>query len=147
MIISSNSEAVVEAIIEFSNEFSSNVTSSVTTVERMEKSYHEIKSALSSIPTDLEAATVVSHGLMKNMARRDLHRLLQGILRLEAILAQSVELLIMNGKAALSFTVPKEGLDHQQVKDVCHANQQISASLNLLSRLQDDMLRSIRSRH
>ncbi|PBQ02161.1 hypothetical protein CCL17_12460 [Pseudomonas congelans] len=142
----SNNETRVESLIEFSKEFSIYVTSSVTAVENVESSIHGIKTALSSIPSDLGADNVVSHELMQNIARRDLHLLLKEIIRIEAVLAQSLELLIKYGNAALNLTFPQERLDHQQGIYLYIANKQVAADLGLLIKLQLYMLASIRSR-
>lgn len=146
MTLLSNHETRVESLIEFSKEFSIYVTSSVTAVENVESSIHGIKAALSSIPNDLGTDNVVSHELMQNIARRDLHLLFKEIIRIEAVLAQSLELLIKYGNAALNLTVPQERLDHQQGTYLYIANQQVAADLGLLIKLQFYMLTSIRSR-
>lgn len=90
MTLLSNNETRVESLIEFSKEFSIYVTSSVTAVENVESSIQAIKAALSSIPNDLGTDNVVSHELMQNIARRDLHLLLKEIIRIEAVFSSKL---------------------------------------------------------
>lgn len=114
------------------------VNEALTTVKRLERAYQEVESAVLKTHDDIEMDNVVRRGLMQKIARRDMTLVLEQTLRMEKLLAISINLLIQNGEVALSCI---EDLKGCKTAEINIAKAELLSKINVLKSVERDMLK------
>ncbi|WP_411566212.1 hypothetical protein ACLIN3_05125 [Pseudomonas orientalis] len=131
-----------QQFIDLSRDFSIQVNEALITIKRLERAYQEVESAVSKTYDDLDVDNVVRCGLLQKIARRDMTLVLEQTLRMEKLLAKSINLLIQNGEVALSLTHCIEDFEGNKAAEISFAKTELVAKLNVLKALELEMLKS-----
>ncbi|MEG8231444.1 hypothetical protein [Pseudomonas orientalis] len=131
-------QETVQQFIDLSRDFSMQVNEALTTVKRLERAYQEVESAVLKTHDDIEMDNVVRRGLMQKIARRDMTLVLEQTLRMEKLLAISINLLIQNGEVALSCI---EDLKGCKTAEINIAKAELLSKINVLKSVERDMLK------
>lgn len=136
-------QGTIQQFIDLSKDFSMQVNEALITVKRLNSAYHEIESAVIKTHNDIENDNVVRRGLMQKIARRDMTLMLEQTLRMEKLLAISINLLIQNGEVAVSCIEDFEGCKADEVNV---AKDKLVEKINVLKDVEREMLRTNRPR-